>query len=127
MSRGSEDLILASAFELNDQSILPSRQRMNQLKEQKWAPQILLYPILSLKENETVSNVSGAGDCASSGIIAGIIKSYTLHACIYNGLAAAKLSLMSDRTVSEKLNGLNLDYIQKLVEENQINIKKILL
>ena len=129
LTRGSKELILASAFELtpNAKRQLPSKSSMSSIKKAAFKPQLLLYPVAELKENERISNVSGAGDSTSSGIICGILKDLSLNAIIYNGLAAAKLTLMSDRTVSEQLDSLGLDLVEGLVAENQSNIKTFLL
>ncbi len=129
LTRGSEDLILASAFDLDENKThqLPCRERMDLLKKMKRQPQILLYPILKLNKNETISNVSGAGDSCSGGIISGILRNYKLNSIIYNGLASAKFTLMSDKTVSEKLDQIDLNYVEKLTKENQSRVKKIAL
>ena len=129
LTRGCEDLILASAYEINptEKSQLPSRKHMSQLKRQKWAPQLLFYPIIKLNTDERIANVSGAGDCTSSGIIAGILKNYTLNTIVYNGLAAAKFSLLSKKTVSEDLGRLEFAYVEKQALENATKIIKVLL
>lgn len=129
LTRGSDELILASAFDLdeNKHDQLPCRERMDLLKQMKRQPQLLLYPILKLNKNETISNVSGAGDSCSGGIISGILRNYKLNSIIYNGLVSAKFTLMSDKTVSEKLDQIDLNYVEKLTVENQSRVRKIVL
>ena len=57
LTRGSEDLILASAFEIdgNKTNQLPCRGHgMALLKEMKMKPQLIMYPTLKLNKNEKV-------------------------------------------------------------------------
>jgi len=129
LTRGGDDLILASAYELDENKTnqLPSKERMDLLKKMKKQSQLLLYPTLKLNKNESISNVSGAGDSCSGGIISGILRNFSLNSIIYNGLASAKFTLMSDKTVSEKLDQINLNYVETLVKENEFKVKKIIL
>lgn len=49
-----------------------------------------------------VVNVSGAGDCLASGIIAGILKGVSEEECIAMGFEAARASLLSTSSVPSK-------------------------
>jgi sugar/nucleoside kinase (ribokinase family) len=130
LSRGSQDLIFASKYDLdlNETNQLPIKTSLMQekvnLKEKKC---IITFPILELNRNEEFVNVSGAGDSCSSGIMSGIINNYTFSTCIYNGLICAKYALMTRENVSSNLDKIELNYLKKLAESNKSNIKKIYL
>ena len=129
LTRGVDDLILASAVDLvaDKENQLPTKSTIKQFKSMPRKPQMLFFPIIKLNEFEKVVNVSGAGDSNSSGMIAGIVKNYKLNTIVYNGLTAAKLTIMSNKTVSPSLNSIYFDLVEQKALENQSQIRKILL
>lgn len=129
MSRGEEDLILASqrALDLNSKNEMPRKNGNVLVHDAVFKPHLHLFPTIKLNSNETVINVNGAGDSASAGIIAGIIKGYSLVDSIYNGLLAAKYTLKTNKSVSDELNKIRKTEIDKIVKENLKNIKIIAL
>lgn len=58
------------------------------------------YPVT---EEKNVVNVSGAGDCFASGLIAGMLQGLTEENCVSFGFAAARASLYSANTVPNDL------------------------
>lgn len=54
-------------------------------------------------EEKNVVNVSGAGDCFASGLIAGILRGLNEENCVSFGFAAARASLYSTNTVPDNL------------------------
>ena len=131
LSRGSKELLFASSYDLdlNEPTTyqLPTKKTMKLLMNKNKCYTLFLFPIISLDKNEKFVNVSGAGDSCSSGIMSGIINEYQLSTCIYNGLYAAKLALMTRNNVSTDLENINLENIEKLVFHNRNKIKKLIL
>ncbi|CAF0705628.1 unnamed protein product [Brachionus calyciflorus] len=127
LSRGKDDFILASSVELNlnDKNQLPSKRNLKELKEKNWNPHLYFFPTLEMKQNETFVNVSGAGDSNSSGIIAGILKNYSLACTIYNGLLSAKYALLTNMNVSDEISKIDLKTLNSLVQENIGKVKSI--
>lgn len=58
------------------------------------------YPVV---EEKNVVNVSGAGDCFASGLIAGMLRGLNEENCVSFGFAAARASLYSTKTVPDNL------------------------
>jgi sugar/nucleoside kinase (ribokinase family) len=130
LSRGSSDLILASAYDLpNDKgNHMPTRSNQHDFhSKSKFRPNLTFYPVVDLKEYEKLINVTGAGDSCTSGIIAGILKNYELNSAIYNGLLSAKYALMTQENVNKDINLLNLEQVQENVAKYQSRIKKVYL
>lgn len=127
LSRGSKQLLFASLYDLGVGEInqLPLKQTMNLFRNKKKCPTLFQFPIVSLNENEKFVNVSGAGDSCSSGIMSGILNGYTFSTCIYNGLYAAKLALMTRNNVSPDLEKIDAKNLEKLVNLNKHEIKKL--
>ena len=127
LSRGSHDLLLASARNLNldEPGELPMRGGdLSRARGYKWQPSLYSFPVVSLGNDERLVNVSGAGDSASSGIIAGIVNCYTVSEAVYCGLKAAKLTCLSDKTISVELAKINLANVRETVARNKKNFKK---
>ncbi len=126
-SRGERDLVLASSFklDLNRRGQFPLKNDLDRVRDAKWQPHLYLFPVLKLENGSEIVNVSGAGDSASSGYIAGIMKGYTVNCVVYNGLRAAMLTIMSNRTISPSLANISLSEIESLVERNEKNIETI--
>ncbi|KAL4705043.1 hypothetical protein ACJJTC_009831 [Scirpophaga incertulas] len=59
-----------------------------------------LYPVNPVVK---INNVSGAGDCFSSGFVNGILEGQTQSQCISMGFAAAKCALLAKVTVPNNL------------------------
>lgn len=55
------------------------------------------------KKVEKLVNVSGAGDCLASAIIAGMLNGYSESKCVSLGFAAANMALQSQSAVPDKL------------------------
>jgi sugar/nucleoside kinase (ribokinase family) len=128
MSRGELDLIVASSVDINLENELnpfPTRYNFKEFKTRQWSPQILLFPIVRLESDETICNVTGAGDSASAGFIAGIVKSYPTILTIYNGLLSAKMALLTSDNVSPNLNQIKIDQLQHLAVSMKNKVKKI--
>lgn len=127
LSRGEDDFVLASRnllqIDANDQ--LATKSNLKNFMQASSNPHMYLFPTIKLSRNEKVENVSGAGDSASAGIIAGVIKNYSLVDTIYNGLLAAGLALQASECVSENLLTLGKNEVARAVEENIKNIKII--
>ncbi|XP_075982796.1 uncharacterized protein LOC142981026 [Anticarsia gemmatalis] len=71
---------------------------------------VKLYPTDPLQKLE---NVSGAGDCFSSGVIHGILSGLKESQCISVGFEAARMTLMSKNTVAPNLNAINLSSVKE--------------
>jgi len=126
LTRGEKDLILASRYDLNvnQKNQLPTR-KFNLTREKK--PCLYYFPIIKLEVNQQFVNESGAGDCTSSGIIAGILKGFSLDETIYNGLLAGRLALTSSNNVPKDLNSLTVELLSSVLKRNEFNIKKVYL
>lgn len=124
VSRGENDLILASrtSIELNGPNKMPRR---GFVKSTAYDPHLYLFPTLKLAENEVLKNVSGAGDSALAGLVAGILKGWPLVDSVYNGLLAAKLSIQTNQCISDKLDFVTARDVKRAVGENELNIKVI--
>lgn len=129
LSRGGDDLILASLYELDlsARNQLPLKSTRSQLCNRKVSPHIYMFPVIEFNEGEEKVNVSGAGDSASSAFIAGIIKDYPLSTLIYYGLKSAKLSILSTHTISPKLANIDKHELDKIVELKKFKIKTVVL
>lgn len=127
LSRGSKDLLFASRYclDLNDVNQLPTKQTIASFRNRTISPVLFNFPVLKLEDNETFVNVSGAGDSCSSGIISGIVNNYTLGMSVYNGLLAAKMSLMTRNNVSNSLDSISLKHLEQIVDLNENEIKRI--
>lgn len=68
------------------------------------------YPTKPL---EKIENVSGAGDCFSSGFIHGMLSGLQEAECMYIGFEAAKMSLQSRNTVPPNLDSVNSSLFHK--------------
>jgi len=121
LSRGENDLIFASAMKIDVHGFNQLPLKSDNKFEFTWSPHIINFPVIKLGNGEKIVNVSGAGDNATAGIIYGIIKNYSLAESVYNGLLAAKETLLTDRNVSESLSdSINLNSVKELVKENEI-------
>ena len=81
--------------------------------------------MIQLEKNEKLVNVSGAGDSATSGIIAGLLKGYSLNESVYNGLLAGKYALLTHKNVSSSLESISLEQLKSIISTKQKQIKKI--
>lgn len=127
LTRGTEDLILASSVKLNLDQVdqLPLKKSLGDFRKKDWDPHMYSFPIVELKREDVFVNVSGAGDSNSSGIIAGLFKNYNLACTVYNGLLAAKYALLTNTNVSEQISSINLKIIQEIVDKYLNKIKTI--
>ena len=126
LSRGSNDLILASACKLNlhEHHQLPIRKVENkEILFNEWSPQLTYFPVIKLELSENIVNVSGAGDNTSAGIISGILKDYDLIKCVYNGLLAAKYTLMTNENVSPKISTIDSKILDSIINEYKNGVK----
>jgi sugar/nucleoside kinase (ribokinase family) len=126
-SRGERDLVLASSIklDLDAEGQFPLKNGLERVRNAKWEPHLFFFPVLRFQNESEIVNVSGAGDSASSGFIAGIIQGYTVKSVIYNGLKAAMLTIKSNRTISPNLADIKLSEIQEIVKQNEQNIKTV--
>ena len=124
LTRGSQDLILASAckLKLNEHQQLPIKNT-KRFAYNEWSPQLTYFPVIKMNKNETIVNVSGAGDNTSSGIISGILKDFDLISCIYNGLLAANCTLMTHENVSPRISNIDLELLKKITNEYKNDVK----
>ncbi len=131
LSRGSKELLFASKYDLDlNEPVfnqLPVKRTMNLLNNKNKKPTLLIFPVVNLNENEKFVNVSGAGDSCSSGIMSGILNGYRLSTCIYNGLFAAKLALMTRNNVSADLEKIHHNDLEKFAFSNKDRIRKLIL
>ena len=125
LSRGEKDLILASRTRLDLKSSVEMPRKGRCLNRAKFEPHLYLFPTIKLSGQETVVNVSGAGDSASSGIVSGIVKGFSLIDSVYYGLLAAKCTLKTNKTVADDLVNINKSDIDRAVKENEKEIKTI--
>lgn len=125
LTRGKEDLVLASSIQLSvdEKGQLPLKNNLAQFKAKPWNPHLYFFPVVDLEKSEKFINVSGAGDSNTSGIIAGMVRGYSLNCSIYNGLLSAKFALQTNGNVSKQLSNIDKAALDKLVEENRSNIK----
>jgi sugar/nucleoside kinase (ribokinase family) len=126
LSRGSNDLILASACKLNlyERQQLPIKRVQNdESLINEWSPQLSYFPVIKLDSCENIINVSGAGDNTSAGIVSGILKDYDLITCVYNGLLAAKYTLMTNENLSPKISTIDLKVLNNIIEDYKDNVK----
>lgn len=89
---GAQGLVIASKNNAA-QPLLP-------LQESSSDVEVRHYPVV---EEKCVVNVSGAGDCFASGLIAGMLKGLSEENCVSFGFAAARASLYSTKTVPDDL------------------------
>jgi pseudouridine-5'-phosphate glycosidase/pseudouridine kinase len=126
LTRGEKDLILASRYDLN-------LNQKNQLPTKKFnlnraiRPCVYYFPIIKLEPDQRFVNESGAGDCSSAGIIAGILKGFSLSETIYNGLLAGRLALTSSNNVPNDFNSLTSELLSAVLNQNKLKIKKVCL
>jgi pseudouridine-5'-phosphate glycosidase/pseudouridine kinase len=130
LTMGKSDLILASRnpIGLYDRDQLPIKKSNRKIQYRtEWSPQLIHLPIVDLDRDELVVNVSGAGDSTSSGIIAGILKGYDLISSAYNGLLAAKYTLLTQKNVSESLTSIDTNALNKCIGKykGRIRIEKL--
>lgn len=126
VSRGENDLVLASrhALDLTGPNKMPRRGLDASVVNDK--PHLYLFPTLKLDESrESIRNVSGAGDSSLAGLVAGILKGWPLVDSIYNGLLAAKLSIQTNESISDKLGLISPTQIEEAVRQNSKQIKII--
>lgn len=123
LSRGSNDLILASSSKLSlyERKQLPLKKNFQKIND--WSPQLNYFPVIQLNSNETVVNVSGAGDNTSAGIIAGVLRDYDLVSTIYCGLLAAKYTLLTHENVSSRISNINSNLIHEISYQYTKEIK----
>ena len=55
----------------------------------------------------------------------GIVNNYTLGMSVYNGLLAAKMSLMTRNNVSNSLDIISLKHLEQIIDLNKNEIKRI--
>ncbi|RMZ93255.1 pseudouridine-metabolizing bifunctional -like [Brachionus plicatilis] len=62
LTRGTEDLVVASSVKLNldENNQLPSKRNLADFRKKEWNPHMYLFPIVELKRNDVFVNVSGA-------------------------------------------------------------------
>ena len=87
-------------------------------------PVIYEFPVLDLEETNENTNVSGAGDSMSSGIIFGILNGYSLVNTIYNGLLSAQYALQTSNNISSELGNITINNLNELSAKHQPNVKK---
>jgi sugar/nucleoside kinase (ribokinase family) len=126
LTRGEKDLILASRYDLNinQKNQFPTK-KLYLTREKK--PCLLYFPTIKLEPNQQFVNESGAGDCTSSGIIAGILKGFSLEETIYNGLLAGRLALTSSHNVPNDLNTLTVESLGSVLRKNEFKVNKVYL
>ena len=73
--------------------------------------EINLYQAFSVKVVDTI----GAGDALLAGIVFGLFNDFEWRQCIFCGLAAAALTVVSEKTVSPHISKINLE---RLIIEN---------
>ena len=118
-------MLLASRFDLDLNSRLVVKETLAKLKGKKSEPCLFKFPVVELEQNERVVNVTGAGDSASSGIVAGCIKGFSLIDSVYYGLLAAKYALMTQKNISHKLDQIQLELVKNTAQKYLPKIKKI--
>lgn len=93
---------------LGPSGVLVARKALAQDSFLKYQPTVEVnirhYPIDVI---EDFVNVSGAGDCLASGIIAGTLRGLTEMECLSVGFAAARLALYSRSAVPEEMISKN--------------------
>lgn len=127
LSRGHEDLMLACAYDvkLNEANQFPLKNNVSKIMEaSNKQPVIYEFPVLDIEESNENTNVSGAGDSMSSGIIFGILNGYSLGNTVYNGLLSARYALQTSNNISSELGKITLDNLNALTVKHQPNIKK---
>lgn len=99
VSLGREGVLLCSTSEDGEICLQPRKD------PQTSAGQLcaIHYPAIAVRAEE-VLNVSGAGDCLTAGIIAGLLSGQETNTCVRMGLLAASYSVRSQEAISTSIS-----------------------